>query len=87
MKITFKLFREKDLWGFRKHVVLVDDVIMMSQSEMMEREDVVFHRDLSSPFDCKRLIEVVIEKVKLGEEIEFEEIDIECEEGEDLNEQ
>jgi hypothetical protein len=79
MKIIFKVIKREDDYETRDvHVVLADDVVMMRASEGIEPEDVTFYRELHSPFECKKLIELVIEKTKKGEEITFE--NIECKE-------
>ena len=74
MKITF--LTQKDLddeYSHECHSVLVDDKEMMFQREYIEPEDATFCRDLSSPFKCKKIILKVIEAIKCGEEVEFEE--------------
>lgn len=75
MKITFKTVECGDSYDPREeHIVLADGEEMFSGSEGMEPEDVQFCRDLHSPFDCLKLIKLVIEKTKSGEEIIFEHI-------------
>jgi hypothetical protein len=77
MKITFKTVKGNSKYEPRdSHIVLADGKEMMSAHEGMEPEDVTFYRDLQSPFMCKKLIELVIEKVKSGEEIVFEDIEV-----------
>jgi hypothetical protein len=57
---------------FETQSIIVDNKTIMKVWEGMEPEDVRFCRDLPSPFDCKELIEMVIEAVKRGEKITFE---------------
>ncbi len=75
MKIEFRTRKRKhdpyDEHGER-HIVFVNGQQMMSQSENIEPEDCRFFRDLSSPFDCQNILEMVITAVKNGEEIEFD---------------
>lgn len=81
MKIIFKTVKGNSDYEARdSHIVLADGKEMMSAHEGMEPEDVTFYRDLQSPFQCKKLIELVIEKVKAGEEIVFEDIEVKDEE-------
>ncbi len=75
MKITFKRVVGDSDEPSESHYVLADGKTMISAHEGIEPEDVQFCRDLSSPFDCRNLIELVIEKVKAGEEIVFEDIE------------
>lgn len=76
MKITFKVVKSESRYEPSDcHIILADGKEMMSASEGMEPEDVQFCRDLHSPFECKKLIELVIEKVKSGEEIVFENVE------------
>jgi hypothetical protein len=78
MKITFKIVKGNSDYKPRdSHIVLADGVKFMSAHEGMEPEDVTFYRDLQSPFECKKLIQAIIEKVKNGEEITFEDITVE----------
>ena len=76
MLITFKTIKSNSEYEPRDcHKVLADGVEMMSACEGMEPEDVTFYRDLHSPFECEKLIKLVIEKVKAGEEITFQNIE------------
>ena len=77
MEITFKTVKSDSKYEPRdSHVVLADGVEMMSAHEGMEPEDVSFGRDLQSPFQCEKLIRLVIEKVKAGEEVTFKDIEV-----------
>ena len=72
MEIVFRTITRDNQYEPRdSHEILADGVKMMSAHEGLEPEDVLFCRDLHSPFECKKLIELVIEKTKAGEEITF----------------
>ncbi len=80
MKITFLTERKSDddYYG-EKHSILVNEKAFISQRESMEPEDVLFCRDLSSPHQIKPVFLKIIEAIKNGETIEFEEIEKEWE--------
>lgn len=72
MKIKFLTEKEKrDGEDQECHSIVVDNKTIMRQAEWICPEDVQFNRDLCSPHDCKELIEMVIEAVKKGEEVEI----------------
>jgi hypothetical protein len=58
------------------HEVEVDGEVLMSQYEGIEPEDVCFGRDLSSPHECRSVIELVIKAMERGEEITLEDEDV-----------
>lgn len=79
MKITMLteyLDSSNDDGQLERHSILLNDNEIYAQREMIEPEDCLFHRDLSSPHDCTLLIEMVIRAVKNGEEVIIEQKDI-----------
>lgn len=72
IKIEFKTLKDEDDYCSREcHEVYLDGKLIMSQSEMLEPEDVLFGRDLSSPFEMESLIEQVHKRGLAGEELEI----------------
>ena len=77
MEKVFKTVKSKSEYEPRdSHIVLADGKQMLSAHEGIEPEDVSFGRDLHSPFECEKLIKLVIEKVKAGEEITFTSVEV-----------
>lgn len=68
MEIIFQITKKRNS-DLEKHSVIADGKIMMEVREGIEPEDVLFCRDLPSPFDCEELIKLVIDAVKKGEEV------------------
>lgn len=84
MKIVFKTTIYGDDYETREeHDVIADGKCILSQMEGGEPEDNYFGRDLFSPHSCKELIELVIAALKRGEEITFEDVEVDETENDD----
>ncbi len=84
MKITFKTITapypayDRD---FEVHQVFVDKECLLSANNRIPPEDVEFFRELVSPFQSKKIIQLAYEAGKKGEELIFE--TSECDEKDD----